>query len=292
LFLGSSPLRNTPEKWRASDLTKTINCHDNVQKPTASSSCSSVSSILTGNSSASGTPTSTHSSSDNSSSSTSTISAGAASNTSQRNSELPGNILKPNEIIINYRNAIINYSKYRHAAIIETEAALKAARICIEQNRPLDVAIFLQNILHININMSEQDRCKRFEVITELYQQVGYRRKAAFFQRLAAMKHVQLGNMNPDWAQTYRLLLESFPGYMLSLDPLEVLQNGAGWPSLQIDLIQNLISAAIRLGLSALATRHMTFLLQTQWNNLIPNEQSEMAVQLQVCIFDVLLVVV
>ncbi|KAH8378403.1 hypothetical protein KR093_011176 [Drosophila rubida] len=271
----TSPLRNTPEKWRASDATKKINtpanCADAITSN--SSSCSSVSSLLTNNSSASGTPTTS------SSSSTSTISAAPFGH--QRNGELPGNILKPEEITNYYRKAIINYSKYRHAATIETEAALKATRICIEQNRPLDVAMFLQNILYINLSLSEAERVKRFEIITELYQQIGYQRKAAFFQRLAALKHVQQGSQAPDWTQSYRLMLGSFTGYLLSLDPLEVLENAAGWPALQIDLAQNLITAARRLGQSALATRHMTFLLQTQWDNMTATEQSEMAVQLQ-----------
>lgn len=276
-YLGTSPLRNTPEKWRASDATKKINTSTAAADALTShsSSCSSVSSILTNNSSTSGTPTPTTSTS---SSSTSTISVAPYI---QRNGELPGNILKPEEITNYYRKAIINYSKYRNAATIETEAALKASRICIEQNRPLDVAMFLQNILYINLNMSESERVKRFEIITELYQQIGYQRKAAFFQRLAALKHVQQGSQAPDWTQSYRLMLGSFTGYLLSLDPLEVLDNAAGWPALQIDLVQSLITAARRLGHSALATRHMTFLLQTQWDNMSPTEQSEMAVQLQ-----------
>ncbi|SPP79453.1 protein brunelleschi [Drosophila guanche] len=289
---GTSPLRHTPEKWRASDATKkvttapettngeaTVQQQQQQQRLTSnSSSCSSVSSLVTtaNNSSASDTPTT----SSTTTSSTSTISA-APLGGNQRNGELPGNILKAEEITNYYRKAIINYSKYRHAATIETEAALKASRICIEQNRPLDVAMFLQNILYINLSMSEPERVKRFEIITDLYQQIGYQRKAAFFQRLAALKHVQQGSQAPDWLQSYRLMLGSFTGYLLCLDPLEVVGNAAGWPALQIDLVQSLITAARRLGHSALATRHMTFLLQTQWDNMSPTEQSEMAIQLQ-----------
>ncbi|XP_055918283.1 protein brunelleschi [Eupeodes corollae] len=262
----ASPLKSTPEKWRASDLTKKVilehqNSNEQPQITSNSSSTSSVSSLLT-------------SSSSNSSSLSS--SASMAGRT-----DLPGCILKPDEISVKYRKAIINYSKYRSAAVVETEASLKAARICIEQNKNLDVTSFLQNILSINLNMSDQDRVKRFEVVTSLYQQIGYRRKAAFFQRMAAWKHVGCGQQNPEWAQNYRLMLESFPGYMLSLDPLEVIENNAGWPALQIEQVQSLITAAGRLGHSALATRHMTFLLQTQWDNMTPTEQSKMAQDLQ-----------
>ena len=194
---------------------------------------------------------------------------------------MPSNILQPDEITHKYREAIINYSKYRMAGIIETEAALKAARICIEQNQNLDVAMFLQNVLYINLNMNEQERVRRFETLTELYQQIGYHRKAAFCQRLAAWRHIASTNTNPDWAASYRLMLESFRGHKLSLEPTEVLESNQGWPCLQIDLLQQLVGTARRLGQSGLATRHMTFLLQTQWNNLTTQEQKEMCLQLQ-----------
>jgi trafficking protein particle complex subunit 9 len=211
------------------------------------------------------------------------------SNSSGDNSEnskplhqvIPSNMLQPDDISPKYREAIINYSKYRMAGIIETEAALKAARICIEQNKYLDVAMFLQNVLYINLNMNEQERVRRFETLTELYQQIGYHRKASFCQRLAAWRHIAQSNTNPDWSASYRLMLESFRGHKLSLEPTEVLMNNQGWPCLQIDLLQALVGTARRLGLSALATRHMTFLLQTQWKNLSPQEQKEMSLQLQ-----------
>ncbi|KAM7351155.1 trafficking protein particle complex subunit brun [Cochliomyia hominivorax] len=283
-----SPLKGTPEKWRQSEITKRCNVSDKCiqenpesqdtspthQHPPHSASNSSMSSILT-------TSTLSQASTNSTSSSSSTSTISAANHRSGLHSDLPGNILKPDEILMYFKNAIINYSKYRNAAIVEIEAAFKAARIFIEQNRPLDVAMFLQNILYINHTMTEADRIKSFEVMTALYQQIGYRRKASFFQRLAALKHVHQNSSNPDWSQTYRLMLSSFPGYMLSLDPLEVLETKSGWPCLQIDLLQSLITAAKRLGHSTLATRHMTFLLQTQWHNMTPTEQSDMAVQLQ-----------
>lgn len=287
-----SPLKGSPEKWRQSEITKRCNNASekaiqenpedvlsspshNRDQPTHSASNSSVSSILT-----TSTLSQTSTNSTSSSSSTSTISA--ANYRSGNRVDLPANILKPNDILIFFKSAIINYSKYGIAAIVEIEAAFKAARIFIEQNRHLDVAICLQNILYINHSMTKMDSIKSMEVMTSLYQQIGYRRKAAFFQQLAALKHVHPNSGNPDWSQTYRLTLSSFPGYNLSLDPLEVLETNSGWPCLQIELLQSLITAAKRLGHSTLAIRHMTFLLQTQWHNMLPTEQSEMATQLQV----------
>lgn len=137
---------------------------------TASSSTSSVSSMVSSNSSLASSPSITNNS------------HSLAPERVLPMSMYPPNILKPSEIASKYRDAIINYSKYRHAGIIETEAALKAARICIEQNQNLDVAMFLQNVLYINLNMTELERVQRFETLTELYQRIGYIRKAAFCQ--------------------------------------------------------------------------------------------------------------
>uniref|UniRef100_A0A182QUW4 NIK and IKK(beta) binding protein n=1 Tax=Anopheles farauti TaxID=69004 RepID=A0A182QUW4_9DIPT len=234
------------------------------------SSASSISSNLSSGSAGSVT-----------SSSASSTDSGTLVNKPGGGQKFPANILQPDEITVRYRDAIINYSKYRNAGIIETEAALKAARICIEQGKNLDVAMFLQNVLYINLNMTEQQRVRRFEVLTDLYQKIGYNRKAAFCQRLAAWRHVAQSNSNPDWGQSYRLMLESFSGHKLSLEPNEVLENNMGWPVLQIDLLQQLVGTARRLGQSALATRHMTFLLQTMWKHLSALEQKEMALQLQ-----------
>ncbi|XP_011292193.2 protein brunelleschi [Musca domestica] len=286
-----SPLKCTPNKWRQSEITKRYNSNDRSinhqqeeehndvpattpahQATPHSASTSSVSSILTNS-------TLSQASTNSTSSSSSTISTLSATSP-RHHSELPGNILKPDEILTFFKNAIIKYSKYSHAAIVEIESAFKASRIMIEQNRPLDVAMFLQNVLYVTHNMTEAERIKSFEMMTSLYLQIGYRRKAAFFQRLAALKHAHQNSSNTDWSQTYRLMLSSFPGYMLSLDPLEVLEYKSGWPSLQIDVLQSLITAAKCLGHSTLATRHMTFLLQTQWHNMSLAGQSEMAVQL------------
>jgi len=54
-----------------------------------------------------------------------------------------------------------------------------------------------------------------------------------------------------------------------------------GWPSLQIHLLQEIVVAARRMDHPALATRHMTFLIQTLWNQLNATEQRDFSRQLQ-----------
>lgn len=257
------------EKSATSNATNHILNEETTVNQPSSSSNSSISSSISGTS-VSSSPSSSSSEHHNLNN----------ANFSKKDS-YPPNILTPDDITNRYREAIINYSKYRHAGVIETEAALKAARICIEQNQKLDVAMFLQNVLYINLNMSEIERVKRFETLTTLYEKIGFHRKSAFCKRLAAWRWVAQTNTSPDWAQSYRLMLESFAGHKLSLQPKEVLAQNIGWPVLQIDLLQQLVVAARRLGHSALATRHMTFLLQTMWKHLSQNERAELAIQLQ-----------
>lgn len=111
--------------------------------------------------------------------------------------------------------------------IIETEASFKAARISVEQNHSLQAASFLQNVVFINLTLSEQEKIQRFETLSELYTQIGFIRKAAFCQRLAATRYVSPQNPTPNWNQCYNLMLQSFPGHKISLDPTEI-SNGNG----------------------------------------------------------------
>ncbi|XP_030020287.2 protein brunelleschi [Manduca sexta] len=190
-------------------------------------------------------------------------------------------LLNGEEIAEKYRKAIIHYSKYQNAGIIETEACFKAARIAVEQNNSLHASSFLQNVIFINLTLSEQEKIQRFDTLAELYKEIGFLRKAAFCQRLAATRQVSPNNPNPDWQRCYYLMLNSFPGHKLSLDPNYVIQHQVGWPALQIQLLQELVVAARRMGHPALATRHMTFLLQTMWPHLTKQEHRDLAIQLQ-----------
>lgn len=190
-------------------------------------------------------------------------------------------ILNGDDIAEKYREAIMDYSKYKNAGVIETEACFKAARIAVEQNNSLHASSFLQNVIFINLTLSEQEKIQRFETLAELYKEIGFHRKAGFCQRLAATRQVSPNNPNPDWQKCYYLMLNSFPGYKLSLDPNYVIQHQVGWPALQIQLLQELVVASRRMGHPALATRHMTFLLQTMWPHLTKQEHRELAIQLQ-----------
>jgi trafficking protein particle complex subunit 9 len=82
-------------------------------------------------------------------------------------------LLNGEEIAEKYRKAIIHYSKYQNAGIIETEACFKAARIAVEQNNSLHASSFLQNVIFISLTLSEQEKIQRFDTLAELYKEIG-----------------------------------------------------------------------------------------------------------------------
>lgn len=73
-------------------------------------------------------------------------------------------ILLPEEISKKYREAIVHYSKYQYAGIIETEASFKATRISIEQNCTLQAASYLNNVVLINLPLSEQEKVRNINI--------------------------------------------------------------------------------------------------------------------------------
>lgn len=195
----------------------------------------------------------------------------------------PDKILSPDDILKSYREAIIHYSKYQNAGVIETEACYKAARIAIEQNSIVQAASFLQNVVFINLTLSEEEKIQRLMSLSELYTRIGFHRKASFYRRLAATRYVSARNPETNWEQCYNLMLQALPGYKLTLDPADYPPGRLeGWPGLQKLVLQDLVIAAKRVGHSAVATRHMTFLLQVMWWQLTPTERQESALQLQI----------
>ena len=147
----------------------------------------------------------------------------------------PNKVLKASDIIEKYKECVVHYSKYRNAGVIETEASIKAVRVLTEQCNYLLAAEFLQNIVFINLQMNDEEKIQRFSALADLYQGIGFKRKAAFFLRVAAMRCVAPQNPHPDWSLCYSLLLKATSGYYLDLTKTVSLKTQyIGWPDLQV----------------------------------------------------------
>lgn len=59
---------------------------------------------------------------------------------------------------------------------------------------------------------------ERYDVMGDLYHQLKFHRKAAFFKRVAAMHCVSPALPSPAWADCYTLLLKALPGFKMSFN--------------------------------------------------------------------------
>ncbi|KAL3887835.1 hypothetical protein ACJMK2_000227, partial [Sinanodonta woodiana] len=146
----------------------------------------------------------------------------------------------------------------------------------------LQASDFLQNVIYINLQISDEDRIQRYTTLSSLYSQIGFKRKATFYQRVAAMQCVAPQNPRQNWHQCYTLLLPALEGYRIFLDPKDIpSDNPNGWPILQIRVLHELIFSARRMGNLPLAVRHTTFLLHVLFDYLSPQERQEVAASLE-----------
>nr|XP_020012646.1 trafficking protein particle complex subunit 9 isoform X3 [Castor canadensis] len=193
------------------------------------------------------------------------------------------NCLSPEDIIDKYKEAISCYSKYKNAGVIELEACVKAVRVLAIQKRSMEASEFLQNAVYINLRqLSEEEKIQRYSILSELYELIGFHRKSAFFKRVAAMQCVAPSIAEPGWRACYKLLLETLPGYSLSLDPKDFNKGThRGWAAVQMRLLHELVYASRRMGNPALSVRHLSFLLQTMLDFLSDQEKKDVTQSLE-----------
>uniref|UniRef100_A0A667XZY7 Trafficking protein particle complex subunit 9 n=1 Tax=Myripristis murdjan TaxID=586833 RepID=A0A667XZY7_9TELE len=193
------------------------------------------------------------------------------------------NCLSPEDIIEKYKEAISYYGKYKNAGVIELEACVKAVRVLAIQKRAMEASEFLQNAVYINLGqLSEEEKIQRYSILSELYDLIGFHRKSAFFKRVAAMQCVAPTIPEPGWRACYKLLLETLPGYSLSLDPKDFNKGThRGWAAVQMRLLHELVYASRRMGNPGLSVRHLSFLLQTMLDFLSDQEKKEVTQSLE-----------
>ncbi|XP_017286658.1 trafficking protein particle complex subunit 9 isoform X1 [Kryptolebias marmoratus] len=193
------------------------------------------------------------------------------------------NCLSPEDIIEKYKEAISCYGKYKNAGVIELEACVKAVRVLAIQKRAREASEFLQNAVYINLGqLSEEEKIQRYSILSELYELIGFHRKSAFFKRVAAMQCVAPTIPEPGWRACYKLLLETIPGYSLSLDPKDFSKGThRGWAAVQMRLLHELVYASRRMGNPGLSVRHLSFLLQTMLDFLSDQEKKEVTQSLE-----------
>ncbi|GFS05209.1 trafficking protein particle complex subunit 9 [Elysia marginata] len=184
-------------------------------------------------------------------------------------------ILNIEDVVEKYKEAIQYYAKVKAAAMIELEASLKACRFLITHRKCLQASDFLQNAVYISFLAQEEDKVQRNITLSSLYNQIGFKRKAAFFRRVAGM-HCVSPDTTPSWSQCYELLLQCLGGYGLNVDPKDVRRDRAsGWPVLQYRVLHELIYSARRISNPHIAVRHMSLLVDLMLPHLSTSDQRE-----------------
>ena len=196
------------------------------------------------------------------------------------------------EIYERYKEACCHYAKFKGAAIIELECSLKATRVLATRDKYLQASEFIQNAafitLETNPDKNIEKNMEKTGVIGQLYDKIGFRRKAAFYQRLTALQTIssrieKLEKSN--WEKCYYLLLPSIFGYHLVLDPLiyekRVTERDIGWTNIHLQLLQELVTMSRKMGNDQLAMRHLSFILQSLSDYLPTQLKGELAKQLE-----------
>lgn len=154
--------------------------------------------------------------------------------------------------------------------------------------RPMHVLVheFIQNVIFASFPQDNDLQIERLDLAVRLYQSIGFKRKAAFYKRFAALKYVAVHLKSPDWQECYNSLLESLDGYGLTLDPIEYekrlqSQSGSFWPGIHIQLLEELITCSKKMQADTLAIRHMSFILHALESYLSSQRKKDLAERLE-----------
>lgn len=136
--------------------------------------------------------------------------------------------------------------------------------------RPIKVLVheFIQSVVFTPFPQDSDLQVERLILAGNIYESIGFRRKAAFYRRFAALKSV---TVQSNWQACYDALIESLEGFGLTLDPIEYEKAlsdrcSSVWPGLHVQLIEELITCCKKIQNSqagALSIRHMSFMLHT-----------------------------
>ncbi|KAK2547858.1 Trafficking protein particle complex subunit 9 [Acropora cervicornis] len=190
--------------------------------------------------------------------------------------------LSKEDMVDRLSEALKLYNRVKGAAVLETEANLKFTRLLIRFQKPIEASIALQNSMSVNISLTELEKITRFNTAAILYDEIGFKRKAAFFSKISAVQCVSHQLQKPLWQLSYNFLMDALEGYRIHQDQNNVSKGHQnGWPYLQTRILNDLILTSRYLGDPSLYIRHVTFLLQTMHEHLSDQEKRELSTILE-----------
>jgi len=154
--------------------------------------------------------------------------------------------------------------------------------------KPLKVMVheFIQSVVFTPFPQDSELQVERLTLAGSIYESIGFKRKAAFYRRFAALKSV---TVQSNWQACYDSLLSSLEGFGLTLDPImyeRALTDKCSsvWPGLHVQLIEELITCCKKIQnvqAGTLAIRHMSFMLHTLDFYLPVSKKRDLAKELE-----------
>uniref|UniRef100_A0A1I8AW41 Trafficking protein particle complex subunit 11 domain-containing protein n=1 Tax=Meloidogyne hapla TaxID=6305 RepID=A0A1I8AW41_MELHA len=192
-----------------------------------------------------------------------------------------------NEIFEKFSQSLENYARYSFAVHIEYECMMRAVHLQVVNHQYVEVEAFLReqtcrflddkfvtfnNIMKSHICLATAD----------IYRKIGFKRKFAFFLRLAVFFRLYMENQSEaEYKKVYPYLNESLSGYRIdwrllsnstskkSLKAQFLTKLGSSETfSLQIKAVHEVFTVAMRAGFYDIATRHLCFMLEAFFDHL------------------------
>ncbi|KAI6223447.1 hypothetical protein M3Y95_00891200 [Aphelenchoides besseyi] len=175
------------------------------------------------------------------------------------------------EIIARLKLALENYERYTFVSYVEFECVIRVVnvyrleRMFIETENFLrehvgkylsDTFTFFDNFIKSNICM----------IAANIYTLMGFKRKNAFYARLAVLFRLHVDDnefrSEDDYRIVYPVLYRTLPGYGIN-ETTNELASKMGYVSIQVKAIHEVYMSAQRAGLNEAAIRHLCYMLQT-----------------------------
>lgn len=156
------------------------------------------------------------------------------------------------------------------------------------ESKPIKVLVheFIQTVIFTPFPQDSELQVERLTLAGNIYQSIGFKKKAALYKRFAALKSA---TAQSNWRECYDSLIETLDGFGLNLDPIAYERSLADksssiWPGLHVQLIEELVTCCKRIQngqAGALAIRHMSFMLHTLDFYLSAAKKKEFAQELE-----------
>jgi len=189
-------------------------------------------------------------------------------------------ILTVDEMISKYSECLNYYKRFSPVGPIELEAHFKFIRILLHLQKKIDVAQVVQSLLLIPINYNEIEKIELAVVLASIHEQLSLFRKAAFFRRRAALYYFNRTS-DSKLDQSMSLLRRVAPAY--KLDPASISKEGCkeGWPTVQLQVLQDMLQVSRRLGNKLDCVRLLCFILEKYRSHLNWVDHSELVDMLE-----------